>query len=219
MLKLRVIASVGIIACFASLANAQDQTVTELVRQLNSNDQKARLSAIDALAERGESATAAVLALTKVLEDKDADFRGRAARALAAIGATAEPTIRALARRLKDEDPLVRAYAAYALGRAGKAALGAVQALGDAIVDPNVRVRREAVEAVQAQAQRNLELQRQAQTAELAAQEERSRIAREIHDGISQSIYSLSLSLETCADLAEREQGPAQGERETRRAK
>jgi signal transduction histidine kinase len=43
---------------------------------------------------------------------------------------------------------------------------------------------------------------------ELAAQEERGRIAREIHDGIAQSIYALSLSLETCADLAEREKGP-----------
>ena len=68
--------------------------------------------------------------------------------------------------------------------------------------------RREAVEAEKAQAERNLELQRKAQEAELAAQEERSRIAREIHDGISQSIYALSLSLETCADLAERDQGP-----------
>ena len=37
-------------------------------------------------------------------------------------------------------------------------------------------------EAVQAQAERNLELERQAQAAELAAQEERSRIAREIYD-------------------------------------
>ena len=41
------------------------------------------------------------------------------------------------------------------------------------------------------------------QKAELAAQEERSRIAREIHDGIAQSIYMLSLHLETCADLAQ----------------
>ena len=40
------------------------------------------------------------------------------------------------------------------------------------------------------------------QKAELAAQEERSRISREIHDGIAQSIYMLSLHLETCADLA-----------------
>lgn len=67
---------------------------------------------------------------------------------------------------------------------------------------------REAVEAERLQAQRNLELQRKAQAAELTAQEERSRIAREIHDGISQSVYALSLSLETCADLAERDQSP-----------
>lgn len=68
--------------------------------------------------------------------------------------------------------------------------------------------RREAVEAERAQAQRNLELQKRAQEAELAALEARSRIAREIHDGIAQSIYMLSLNLETCADLAEREPGP-----------
>ena len=67
---------------------------------------------------------------------------------------------------------------------------------------------REAVEAERAQSQRNLELQRKAQEAELAAQQERDRIAREIHDGIAQSIYALSLNLETCADLAEREKGP-----------
>ena len=65
--------------------------------------------------------------------------------------------------------------------------------------------RREAVEAERAQSQRNLELQKKAQEAELAAQEERQRIAREIHDGIAQSIYALSLNLETCVELAERE--------------
>ncbi|MBI4305993.1 MAG: GAF domain-containing sensor histidine kinase, partial [Chloroflexi bacterium] len=43
---------------------------------------------------------------------------------------------------------------------------------------------------------------------ELAAQEERTRIAREIHDGIAQAMYALALNLETCADLAEREKQP-----------
>ena len=37
----------------------------------------------------------------------------------------------------------------------------------------------------------------------LAAQEERARIAREIHDGIAQSIFILGLQLETSAELAE----------------
>ena len=65
--------------------------------------------------------------------------------------------------------------------------------------------RREAVEAERRIAEENLELQRKAQKAELAALEERSRISREIHDGIAQSIYMLSLNLETCADLAQRQ--------------
>ena len=43
---------------------------------------------------------------------------------------------------------------------------------------------------------------------EMAAQEERSRIAREIHDGVAQSIYALVMSIETCATLAERERNP-----------
>jgi len=42
------------------------------------------------------------------------------------------------------------------------------------------------------------------QTAELAASAERGRIAREIHDGIAQLIYMLSLNTEACVALAER---------------
>src|SRR5262249_28608705 len=41
--------------------------------------------------------------------------------------------------------------------------------------------------------------------ARLAADEERGRIAREIHDGIAQSLYMLTLSLESCLELAGRE--------------
>jgi len=42
------------------------------------------------------------------------------------------------------------------------------------------------------------------QTAELATAAERGRIAREIHDGIAQLIYMLSLNTETCVGLAHR---------------
>ena len=63
--------------------------------------------------------------------------------------------------------------------------------------------RREAVAAERQRAQENLELQRRTQDAELAAVEERGSIAREIHDGVAQSIYMLSLQLETCVDLAD----------------
>ena len=46
-----------------------------------------------------------------------------------------------------------------------------------------------------------------AQREELATQAERARIAREIHDGMAQSLYMLSLGLEACADAAEAQQG------------
>jgi signal transduction histidine kinase len=49
-----------------------------------------------------------------------------------------------------------------------------------------------------------------AQQAELAALEERHRVAREIHDGIAQSIYMLSISLEACVDLASQGQNGLQ---------
>jgi signal transduction histidine kinase len=68
------------------------------------------------------------------------------------------------------------------------------------------RRRREAVASEREQAEENLELQKRAQQAELAAIAERSRIAREIHDGIAQSIYMLNISLEACLELAARGQ-------------
>jgi len=55
----------------------------------------------------------------------------------------------------------------------------------------------------------NLRLQQERE--ELAAQDERNRIAREIHDGIGQSIYMLSLNLEAAAEDADAE--PALSER------
>lgn len=85
------------------------------------------------------------------------------------------------------------------------ASMFAVVATVNLMIGVERKRRREAVAAERAQAKRNLELQHKAQEAELAAQEERGRIAREIHDGIAQSIYALSLNLETCADLAERD--------------
>jgi signal transduction histidine kinase len=66
--------------------------------------------------------------------------------------------------------------------------------------------RRDAVAAERQRSQENLELQRQAQQAELLAVAERSRIGRDIHDGISQSLYMLNLGLEACAGLAQQGQ-------------
>ena len=82
----------------------------------------------------------------------------------------------------------------------------AVVAAGNLLARIEITRRREAVAAEQQKSEENLELQRKAQQAELAAVEERSRIAREIHDGIAQSIYMLSLNLETSAELARQQQ-------------
>ena len=86
------------------------------------------------------------------------------------------------------------------------ATIFAVVATGNLLTRIEITRRREAVAAEHQRAEENLELQRKAQQAELAAVEERSRIAREIHDGIAQSIYMLSLNLETSAELARQQQ-------------
>lgn len=69
-------------------------------------------------------------------------------------------------------------------------------------------LRRTAVESERDQARRNLELQEQAQEAEIESIETRHRVAREIHDGIAQSMYALNLNLESAADIANRSPGP-----------
>ena len=88
------------------------------------------------------------------------------------------------------------------------AAMFAIVAAGHLITSIERNRRIEAVKVADAEAEANLASQKKAQQAELAAQRERDRIAREIHDGIAQSIYALGLNLETCAALAEREKGP-----------
>lgn len=117
------------------------------------------------------------------------------AAAYAAISMTMDPGV---SFSLKEEKVLI----------ARIVAMFAVVAGANLLARIDRDLRREAVEAERAQAERNLELQKQAMDAEMAALAERSRIAREIHDGIAQSIYMLSLNLETCADLAERQPGP-----------
>jgi len=83
----------------------------------------------------------------------------------------------------------------------------AVVAAGNLVVSIERQRRREAVDAEREQAERALELERKAREAEEAAREERDKIARDIHDGIAQSIYALNLSIEGAAELAEQQGG------------
>lgn len=84
----------------------------------------------------------------------------------------------------------------------------AVTAAGGLVMKIERDRRREAVDAERRQAARNLDLEREAREAERAAQDERDHMAREIHDGIAQTIYALNLNLETAADLAAQQGGP-----------
>jgi len=132
-------------------------------------------------------------------------FPRRASFAVAAIiialyvvmSLTVEPTLN---RAEEDEKKLIVRIATML----GIAAAGAL------ITGWERTRRREAVAAERRRAEENLELQRKAQQAELAALEERTRIAREIHDGIAQSLYMLNISLEACAELASRGQNGLQ---------
>jgi len=88
------------------------------------------------------------------------------------------------------------------------AAMFAVVAAGGLVMKIERDRRREAVDAERRLASRNLELEREAREVERAAQDERDHMAREIHDGIAQTIYALNLNLETAADLAAEQGGP-----------
>lgn len=59
-----------------------------------------------------------------------------------------------------------------------------------------------AVEAERLATEENASLEQKALRAEVALVEERSRIAREIHDGIAQEVYMLEMGIETCLALA-----------------
>ncbi len=71
-----------------------------------------------------------------------------------------------------------------------------------------LRRRQEAVADVESREQENRYLERQALEAELIAQEELHRLSREVHDGISQSVYALHLNLEAAAEVAKQYPGP-----------
>ncbi|MBI3927841.1 MAG: sensor histidine kinase [Armatimonadetes bacterium] len=47
--------------------------------------------------------------------------------------------------------------------------------------------------------------QEKARVRQLAAQEERNRLARDMHDGVAQTLFMLTLSLEACAEIAGRQ--------------
>ena len=139
----------------------------------------------------------AILGLALVAPSRRVSFGGTAAVALAyaVVSIAMEPGV---AYSLKEEKILlVRILTMFA-----------VTAAGGLVMKIERDRRREAVDAERRQAARNLELEREAREADRVAQDERDHMAREIHDGIAQTIYALNLNLETAADLATKQGGP-----------
>ena len=85
--------------------------------------------------------------------------------------------------------------------------------LANLIIRAERTKRAEAVEAERARASENLELVTASQEERLRAAEQRFRIRREIHDGLAQSLYGLSLNIESIAAQAESSGAVEVGER------
>ena len=85
--------------------------------------------------------------------------------------------------------------------------------LANLIIRAERAKRAEAVEAERARTRENLELVAASQEERLRAAEQRYRIRREIHDGLAQSLYGLSLNIESIAAQAEKTGAVKVGER------
>lgn len=101
-------AVVGCLAIQAAALRAAETSVPDLIQQLSSAKEAARLQAIDELGARGEQAAAAVAPLTKLLKDSSPAVRAHAVHALGAIGSPAKPAVPAIVELLKDPDDTVR---------------------------------------------------------------------------------------------------------------
>ncbi|MBI2761970.1 MAG: sensor histidine kinase [Chloroflexi bacterium] len=87
------------------------------------------------------------------------------------------------------------------------ATMAATVVIGNMVVRIERSRRQAAVAAEAARARDVLELEQRARVAERAARDERRRLAQDVHDGISQNVYMLTLGLETAAAVLERERG------------
>jgi len=113
-----VIATVcGVLALLFLLftVDSADQDAPGLLERLKSDDQSARLAAIDALGVQGQEIHGAIPALIEQLGDASAVVRAHAAHALGRIGAAAKPAAPALIRLVSDKDKRVRREVVRAL--------------------------------------------------------------------------------------------------------
>ena len=133
-----------------------------LVKTLTTtDDSRARVVTIDAIADLGQNARPALDPLVKATADPEPRVRWHAARAIGLIGEDASSAVPVLVTLLADADPVVAAQAAAAIGNiradedddtitaddTSRYAAGQ-EAVAEAIVHPNALVRRAAIRAI-----------------------------------------------------------------------
>jgi len=122
----------------APYASAQETPpITQLLRDIKSNDPKVRRSAADALGQMNAAAELAVPALTGALKDADTDVRAHAGFALISLGTDAAPALPALIALLRDPEASVRRNAAEVVGGIQVTSPAVVEALTQALQDEN----------------------------------------------------------------------------------
>ena len=99
----------------AVVSMAAEPSVADLIAELKSGDETARLAAIDGLGQKGEQAADAVPALAALLKDPSPAVRAHAVKSLGKIGAKAKPAVPELALLISDKDETVRRMVVGAL--------------------------------------------------------------------------------------------------------
>ncbi len=110
-------AGVVVLLCLLASGCGNKKTTDQLLEDLKSSDEKARLIAVRLLPQHKADAAKVVPALIEVLPDKDSDIRLSAAIGLGYFGEQARDAIPALQKATRDRDRRVRDAAGVALGR------------------------------------------------------------------------------------------------------
>jgi HEAT repeat protein len=137
----------GLIGIALCMTTARGADVSELVKQLKSDDIEVRRSAAKALEEGGTESKPAVPALIHALKDRDTFVRRFAAQALGAIGPEARTAVPALTMTLNDSHKEVQEAASHALGKLGPSG---VQTLIALVRDDgkDAKLRRQAIDSL-----------------------------------------------------------------------
>jgi HEAT repeat protein len=116
MMRLRT-CFVLLLCGLASTGCGGKKSTDELIKDLQSSEERDRLIAVRLLAERKGDATKAIPALTEALKDKSEDVRLSAAIGLGYFGEQARVAIPALQAAQRDKDGRIRDAAGVALSR------------------------------------------------------------------------------------------------------